>query len=228
MYAEKRKSKLIFLIKTSMNLFKKTLILVGGLLMLIGCSKEEATNETQFNNFKTKSNTSIIDDPVFTDYLVAAYDHFELKNDPATIESYIADGDIDAKESLDIHIAFGYSSRAGLDAYELAQTNRMIYLDKTYGLGSMPQQERVKLTLQGFDKVNLPFLDFDNDQSSLTICERKFRNCKRKANSIAVAMHMGCVALDVTTIPGLICHGAALIYQAAALDDCKIDFIECK
>lgn len=216
------KSKLLFLF-----------IAVG---VLFACTKEDPVNKTQAEelgvtpNLKANLNVNpaIYNDPQFNAYLTASYNHFELNHNAAQIQSYIADNKLTNAELSVIHTAFGYSTKAQLDGYVLAQKNRLIYLENNYGLSSMNTLGREQIILEGYNRLNLPFYDPINDPNSpMTQCERKFRNCKRKANMAAVAMHAGCALLDVTAIPGLICHGAALVWQAAALDDCVADYEDC-
>lgn len=58
-------------------------------------------------------------------------------------------------------------------------------------------------------------------------CKRKRRNCIAAAAAAAFAGHLGCAALDVTVIAGLACHAAVAIAQAAATDNCHIEYKEC-
>jgi hypothetical protein len=59
-------------------------------------------------------------------------------------------------------------------------------------------------------------------------CERIRRNCLLEVAATAAGMHIACAALaDWTGVGVPICHGAAIIYQLAAGDNCNANAEDC-
>jgi hypothetical protein len=56
-------------------------------------------------------------------------------------------------------------------------------------------------------------------------CEAERRNC---IGSVAAGMHVACSAADLTIIAGIICHGAAFVYQWTAGNNCNIAARRCR
>ena len=62
-----------------------------------------------------------------------------------------------------------------------------------------------------------------------TNCERIRRNCLLEVAATAAGMHIACASLaDWTGFGAPICHGAAIIYQLAAGDNCNANAEDCK
>ena len=59
-------------------------------------------------------------------------------------------------------------------------------------------------------------------------CNRERGNCIGSVAAQAAAAHLACAAADLTIIAGIICHGAAIIYQITAGDNCNIAYRRCK
>jgi hypothetical protein len=59
-------------------------------------------------------------------------------------------------------------------------------------------------------------------------CETERINCILAVGAEAALMHLGCAGLDLTFIGGIICHGAAFLYQRSAGRNCNIAAAKCK
>lgn len=59
-------------------------------------------------------------------------------------------------------------------------------------------------------------------------CERIRRNCLIGVAATATAAHLACTAADLTVIGGIVCHAAAIVYQAVAGDNCNAEAENCE
>ncbi|GAB2834063.1 hypothetical protein GCM10027043_40220 [Ferruginibacter profundus] len=52
-------------------------------------------------------------------------------------------------------------------------------------------------------------------------CEARRLRCIASVSAQSILMHAGCATADLTIILGIICHSAALVYQAAESGRCN-------
>ncbi len=194
------------------------------LFLLIFNSCTEVNPESE--DTTVLSITEIYKDPIFKEYLQENDKHLQRKNNPEKIREYISDNFLSKNEMNDIFLAFGYSSIDELNTYAINQNKRLNYLDKKYKIRNLSSIQISDLIFKGYENYNM--IENQTIVSKPGNCERKLSTCRGKANSASLAMHAGCAVLDVTALPGLLCHGAALSFQYYALDECNIDYDECK
>jgi hypothetical protein len=206
---------------------KKCLFLFST-FFIFSCSEEkiQETKSHKTENFSSfRIDPAILRDQVFQDYLVANYYHFERNQDPELINDYIEDDYLSPEEMIDIHVPFGYDSLEELNEYAIAQNERVLYLHEVYKIRDYSTSELFDIIDQGYIDLNLPGHDTSN--TTLNNCEKKWKNCRRQANAVSLTMHAGCATIDVTTLPGLLCHAGALAYQYYALEDCNYQYEDC-
>lgn len=201
---------------------KKNLFITNLLLFLVlfnSCSEIEVS--------KTDSKSEIFNDRVFKDYLLESSAHFKRNQNPEKIKKYISDNYLSPDEMNDIYLAFGYNSIEELNDYATNQNKRVKYLNDKFKIRNLSSSELNDIITTGCERFeiieNQYILSFAEAN-----CGSKLKTCRGKAISASIAMHAGCAALDVTAIPGLICHEAALTYQYYALDECNLDYDACQ
>lgn len=59
------------------------------------------------------------------------------------------------------------------------------------------------------------------------LCEKQRINCIAAVAAEALVMHVGCAAVDITVLAGIVCHAAAFTYQYTAGKNCNIAYEQC-
>ncbi|HNU13958.1 MAG TPA: hypothetical protein PKI55_05815 [Chitinophagaceae bacterium] len=95
------------------------------------------------------------------------------------------------------------------------------------GIDSIQRREEIKrITECATGKIKLE--EFELLRLADDPCETQRRNCIASVSAEAAVMHMGCAALDLSIIGGIICHGAAFAYQWTAGNNCNINAQLCR
>ena len=155
------------------------------------------------------------------------------------LKNYLEDGKLSEEEKKDIYKLFGYEN-SDIFWQDVAKNKGDVkYLIKNYDLNKIPasliENEIVKvyqdpdIGTQLLAMVdNNSTIDFLDDGSGDDICERIRKNCILSVGGEALAMHMGCAALDLSVVAGLICHGGVILYQKTANNNCNLEAERCR
>jgi hypothetical protein len=59
-------------------------------------------------------------------------------------------------------------------------------------------------------------------------CETERINCIASVSAEAAIMHLNCTVLDLSIFGGIVCHGAAIVYQITAGNNCNLAAKRCR
>lgn len=200
-----------------MKILKITTLVVI-IALFFNCSSDENVATTpnvkpidNLDNFSSKISSDIYTDDIFVDYIKAAYDDSNLVIDIAELDKYLADDELSSAELADIHTVLGYNSYSDLTDHTTSQASRADYLNRNYGIKALTEAEQLEVFEKGFI-MNIP-------EYAKVAYGRG--NCRLKAQAMAVVMHVGCAAADVTVVVGILCHGAVHTWMYTELVDCN-------
>lgn len=167
---------------------------------------------------------SIQTDTVFLNLLADHLKFHENIKQPDSIISVWSDNRLSEPEAKSYPSYFGYTSMPLLDRYFLNMGQRIKYLNSKYGLSKMSKDEQKALFYNGFKKL----YSGNIVQWGLATCEEDKLVCLATAAGEAIAMHLGCAALDTTVFVGIACHASAVIFQIVASRSCIKNYKNCK
>lgn len=155
------------------------------------------------------------------------FNQYERIQDVTLLEKVINNKSVNLDDTTDIHKVFGYSNYDEFNNDMVKQRNRAQELDRRYGLKNQPDSLIINGILIAFEVLNI--YDSMNSPYSLEkTCEKIRRNCVAKVAAQAVGGHFACGVLDVSLIGGIFCHGAAIVYQWTAGNNCNNQAVRCK
>ncbi len=206
----------------------KSLILKTGLLAAIfgmalwSCKKDEASlnassNELSPDQLIVKTAIqNIFEDPLLLEiqtnvsHLTPVSNIYEILQELSSKTTFIQD-DID-----NISEAFGFSDPIGLNNFLVMQDSLYQILIYKYNLKGYSLNE---LTHHLNDVIiSLP---------APNNCDSHLRVCAIEASADAALMHLGCGALDLTVLGGIMCHGVVAGWHYNALQGCNLDWDDC-
>lgn len=200
-------------------------------LGLYSCSNDDTTgvNELEKTNISKNVNRKVggklSENQHFINYVKLTNTEFNLPKNIDKIKSIYEDKEVDETEIYDLSSALGYLN---IDEFQTIQIEKIKNLDKLnaeFNLLDLKDDEIAEEII--IVEENLGITTNSN-------CERRYRNCRIKVNAAAVIAHIGCGAIDTTVITGIgffagvACHSAVLTMTYAELDNCRMDFEDCK
>lgn len=123
-----------------------------------------------------------------------------------------------------LSIALGFKNSEEYQSYINNQKSVLRDLNNEYNLESVEISKLIHLGIEAIELENNNLYDKSSDDCN---CERIRRNCIIEVGAAAVVAHLGCASVDWTGIGAPICHGAVLIAQIAASDNCNADTENC-
>lgn len=173
----------------------------------------------------------IHEDPIFKEIIGEIHRQFISIQSIDTLKEYLKDDKLSEIEEKHIPTLFGYVDR-GHFLYDLSrQMNRIEILSKKYNLKNI-NYEIKKRTLEDalmeLDGLQ-PKKTSDHSMNAFTDrCEDIRRKCIYSVAAESAIMHLGCAGLDLSVIGGIICHGAAFVYQYNAGEKCNLEAENCR
>lgn len=200
-----------------MNTISKLALTLTALFTLtfVACNKEDYTTiePEQFSNTE-----QLKKDVRFTEMVNENKTIVNRIKDVDKIESLTSKDDLNEFELQELAQALGFNSFAEYERYYLSQRDVLNQLEQEYSLSAFENTE-ITSAVENAYIVESP-VSFRNDPCS---CSRSFYNCAASVTAQAVFMNLGCMALDLTVVAGILCHSAVIAFQAAESNQCLID-----
>jgi hypothetical protein len=212
-------------ISTRKGMLSGAFVMILFSLSIVGCKKESTEEITKL------SIKDIHKDPLFQDYVSKIQIQYNAVQDYTQLASIIKDGKISNEEANLMYKVYGYNNNEEFRfAYiQLAKIMRQLW--KKYDFNAYTNEEKKAAVLKTFEQISNKnkfhskpvILNFIFDD-----CEKIRVNCILSVAAEATIMHLGCAALDVTFIFGILCHGTSILYQKTAGDNCNLAANKCK
>ena len=209
----------------SRSIFPSVIIIFLFSLILGGCKKvsSEEVLKLSINN--------IDKDPLFQDYVFKMQNQFNSVQDYTLLSSLLKDGKISNEEANLMYKAYGYSNNEEFRFEYIQLSNIMRQLWKKYDFNAYTNEEKKAAVLKTYKQLSHKNT-FNSMQIALNSmyddCEKIRVNCILSVAAEATIMHLGCSALDVTFIFGILCHGTSILYQKTAGDNCNLAATKCR
>lgn len=194
-------------------------------IIFLSCSK---TLEKRIE-FTTSSIEKIDEDIIFQEFLLDIQKQVMNIKNIDTLQQYLKDGKLSEYERETMHIVFGYNDKKLFWNDRARQNDRLISLTRKYNLLNATDSQKRFAIGKTFSKLKL-FSETSLPNQALRMedpCETIRRNCIGSVAAEAAVMHIGCAALDISVIGGIICHGAAFAYQYTAGNNCNLQAEKC-
>ncbi len=112
------------------------------------------------------------------------------------------------------------------DTYELwyeEYNEKVVYLKKSYSLSDAAWKN-------AFQKVTtlLVHQQWSTMAKDSDLCMEYFMNRLASISATAAGAHFACAFLDISVIGGIMCHGAAFVYQISESNTARMDLKECR
>lgn len=205
----------------SKNLLLKLPILICTLLYVLSCNDENSFKEDfDINEIKT--------DSVFINYINCFVQYVDGINETSNLMPLLSDDELTDDELEIVSKALGFQNFKEYEKYFNEQKKRTVYLENRYRISLINSDTYESLALETIELNGIiSERGLRTNVEDKCNCDRKFRNCVTIVTVETLAAHTACFAADLTVIGGIVCHGAAAIYQAASLDNCAIEKSEC-
>mgnify|MGYP000047120698 CR=1 FL=1 len=112
--------------------------------------------------------------------------------------------------------ALGFPDPSGLNNFLLMQDSLYQILIYKYNLTSYSPSELTHCLNDVIISLPAP-----------NNCDTHLRVCAIEASADAALMHLGCGALDLTVLGGIMCHGVVAGWHYNALQGCNLDWDDC-
>ena len=194
-------------------------------LSIVSCKKESTEEITK------RSISDIHNDPLFQDYVFKMKNQFNSVQDYTLLSSLLKDGKISNEEATLMCKVYGYNNNEEFRFAYIQLSNIMRQLWKKYDFNAYTNEEKKAAVLKTFEQINNKN-QFHSKPVTLNFmfddCEKIRVNCILSVAAEATIMHLGCSALDLTFIFGILCHGTSTMYQKTAGDNCNLAANKCK
>jgi hypothetical protein len=223
------------------------------LLLLTSCHKEDikiSESPDQVNttpaSVSVKYAKELSKDKIFQAYVADSKAYFVTKKNVAKIKYLMSLPTLSQSDKEEFAIALGFSSSSKFETFAYTQNEKAKYLNSKYDLNRNPTKNIAEFVQQNLNPAVLQNIsrDYTGGFSILTDntlsvvdtgggggsnCGRHYANCLAIATSVAVAAHLACGAFDIASggLTAYLCHGAAILGQAAMNDECVISYSEC-
>lgn len=209
----------------SRSIFPSVIIIFLFSLILVGCKKvsNEEVLKLSINN--------IDKDPLFQEYVSKMKNQFNSVQDYTLLSSLLKDGKITNEEANLMYQVYGYNNNEEFRFAYIQLSNIMRQLWKKYDFNAYTNEEKKAAVLKTFEQISNKN-QFHSKPVTLNFmfddCEKIRVNCILSVAAEATIMHLGCSALDVTFIFGILCHGTSILYQKTAGDNCNLAANKCR
>lgn len=209
----------------SRSIFPSVIIIFLFSLILVGCKKvsNEEVLKLSINN--------IDKDPLFQEYVSKMKNQFNSVQDYTLLSSLLKDGKITNEEANLMYQVYGYNNNEEFRFAYIQLSNIMRQLWKKYDFNAYTNEEKKAAVLKTFEQISNKN-QFHSKPVTLNFmfddCEKIRVNCIMSVAAEATIMHLGCSALDVTFIFGILCHGTSTLYQKTAGDNCNLAANKCR
>ncbi len=199
------------------------------LMYIVSCKRQiESPSEP---GISIKDISEIAQDTTFINFLKDQLNYSLIKKNTKKINEILKNQTISSEEMKTIHNYFGFNNPIDFLNHFNEMKRRALYLDKVFGLNRMEISAKRDILINGFERL----LKKINTKNEGTIsraladgpCETARVNCIVTVTSESAIMHLGCAALDLTVLGGLLCHGAAVAYQWSAGNTCNSNYQLC-
>jgi hypothetical protein len=194
-------------------------------LSIVGCKKESTEEITK------RSINDIHKDPLFQDYVSKIQIQYNAVQDYTQLANIIKDGKISNEEANLMYKVYGYNNNEEFRFAYIRLAKIMRQLWKKYDFNAYTNEEKKEAVLKTFEQISNKN-KFHSKPVTLNFifddCEKIRVNCILSVAAEATIMHLGCAALDVTFIFGILCHGTSILYQKTAGDNCNLAANKCK
>ncbi len=204
-------------------------------IIIVACKKDSTKDVTKL------SISNIHKDPLFQEYVVRVQNQFNSVRNHTLLSSIIKDGKISNEEGDIIHSIYGYTSKEEFRSSYTQISSILKQLWNKYDFNAYSNEEKKFAVLGTFEQIGHEKLFHTTDQISIKTssteniqnymeddCEKIRVNCILSVAAEATVMHLGCGALDLTFFLGIACHGAAIVYQKTAGDNCNLEARRCR
>lgn len=202
------------------NLLKFTLLIIVSSFTFFSCNNDESVEK--------KDNIANIEllkkDARFSDLIKSNINLMNNVVDFNKAKSLTQKSSLSTSEISELSIALGFKNSEEYQSYINNQKSVLRNLNNEYNLESV---EKSKLINLGIEAIKLENSNLYSKSSDDCNCERIRRNCIVEVGAAAVVGHLGCASVDWTGIGAPICHGAVLIAQIAASDNCNANAENC-
>lgn len=197
------------------NIIKITLSTFIASVLLFSCSKDEYAIEEQ-NTFENIDNLS--KDVTFKNSLEESIHVVTQIENLDKVETLLQKGELSEMELEELSRALGFKNLSAYKDFINKQALDLNQLNLKYDLNTLDQNTIQSAAIESFSE----------ELATKNNCERIRRNCIINAAAAATVAHLGCGALDVTVVAGVVCHAAVVIAQAATSDNCNAAAEDCE
>jgi hypothetical protein len=188
-------------------------------------------NKTLENPIEPESSSieKIHEDVIFQEFVLDIQRQAGYMQNINTLQQYLKDGELSDYEKETIHGFFGYNDKKLFWSDQTRRHDRLVSLTKKYNLSNATNRQKELAIEKTFIKLGL-FSEISLTNRALRAvdpCETIRRNCIGSVAAQAAVMHIGCAALDISVIGGIICHAAAFTYQYTAGNNCNAEAEKC-
>jgi|GEM_PF-1150644 len=135
-----------------------------------------------------------------------------------------------------ISILLGFKNFDDYAKFVKKQDTDLLQLKKEYQLDKVSQDVIQQAAMDAMSPKKISSVKLvENSLSSMAggegdsdLCEQIRTNCLVNVAAIATAAHIACVAADLTVALGVLCHAAAVAYQASAGNTCNLEAQQCR
>jgi hypothetical protein len=156
---------------------------------------------------------------------------FNSVQDYTLLSSLLKDGKNSNEEANLMYKVYGFNNNEEFRFAYIQLSNIMRQLWKKYDFNAYTNEEKKAAVLKTFEQISNKN-QFHSKPVTLNFmfddCEKIRVNCILSVAAEATIMHLGCSALDVTFIFGILCHGTSILYQKTAGDNCNLAANKCK
>ena len=192
-------------------------------LFFSSCSNDphdqiEDQNSVDFDNelLKTDDNYNpILKDKIFLELVDAHLTLTNLPYDRVELEILLAE---DSENLQSYANAIGFESQEDFSMFFNEYNNNLLYIEDKYKISEMAFNDLQGLILKTPQYSTVTYDD----------CDRERRNCVGSASTIYGLEALGCSALNLTLVGGLVCYGLITSQYLISVDDCTLQWERCK
>ncbi len=134
--------------------------------------------------------------------------------DLTALNQFVREESTDLEE---LRIALGFSSQSEFLDFQEAWKSDLLYLEDTYQISELDSSSLADLI------ASAPFYQTQSNDN----CDRLRRNCVINASAVYTLEALGCSALNLTVIGGVICYGVITAQYLSSVDTCTIQWEQC-
>ena len=156
----------------------------------------------------------------FKNYIKNEAAFLEKATDTNLAQQILSDSKVDENEMPKFYNLFSTNENNYL-IFLRSQVTLLNLLEERYSLSRIPKAELAVVIEKEIENINFEITKLSPD------CRKTYQLEMAAAYATAVVEHLGCVALDLTVIAGVICHGGVSVIHYAATQEALDNFKEC-